>query len=89
MNFKLILQQLYNPKILCLKSTLGCCTVIAGFLFSFLFILFSILPNKKQQQGSLKRTGSFDWIDSMVITRSDLRVPTCFITGGIIDREES
>lgn len=25
----------------------------------------------------------------MVITRSDLRVPSCFITGGIIDREES
>lgn len=68
MNLNLILQQLYNPKILCLKSTLGCCTVIAGFLFSFLFILFNILPNKKQQ---------------------DLRVPTCFITGGIIDREES
>lgn len=89
MNLNLILQQLYNPKILCLKLTLIFCTVIAGFLFSFLFILFNILPNKKQQQGSLKRTGSFDWIDSMVITRSDLRVPTCFITGGIIDREES
>lgn len=82
MNFKLTLQQLYNPKILYLKSTQRFCTVIAGFLFSFLFILFNILPNKKQQEGSLKRTGSFDWIDSMVITRSDLRVPTCFITGG-------
>lgn len=60
-----------------------------GFYFHFYLYYLIYFLIKKQQEGSLKSTGSFDWIDSMVITRSDLRVPTCFITGGIIDREES